>query len=429
MSVSGDLSQLQDVLLLFDFTRNEFAQAELRLLFATPSSDRDAIMERQAVLKGFIGQLPILGGYSYARFDLNEVHDFLSRLSDPAFLPTGILAWRFLNKASRQLLKSRYAQTIILLHHLHRQYFERLDVSAFPESYQSEIKELKFFLGSLSLSKQEALLRENKSGTRQAHHFLSLLAAKKREGTIDAFREKLFRFEALLSMAKGIEKHNYVFPEISDSILSVTGLRHPLLPEAVPYDFTGKKPVVVISGPNMSGKSTFLKAVSLMVYLSHLGMAVPAQKCVVPIYDKFYFFFQHSDKLSEGYSHFMQEIMQLKAVVEAANAGQKCLAIFDELFRGTNETDALSVSEQTMKGLTRFEDSLFFISTHLQGLKETVLQENNAMQACCFGCQLADGLPVFDYRLQVGWSEVGIGQLLFEKEGLPALLGSPKNMN
>ena len=79
----------------------------------------------------------------------------------------------------------------------------------------------------------------------------------------------------------------------------------------------------------------------------------------------------YTDDISKGYSHFLNEIVDLKGVLIQAPAEKKCLAIFDELFKGTNMEDAVQISSATISGLTRFRNSLFFISTHLHQLKNT----------------------------------------------------------
>ena len=97
----------------------------------------------------------------------------------------------------------------------------------------------------------------------------------------------------------------------------------------------------------------------MVVYLAQLGFAVPATLAKVPLFKRFGLFVQHAGNLESGYSHFLNENMQLKGIVQAAVAGVKCFAVFDELFRGTNESDALAVSKTTITGLAKFEHDLF----------------------------------------------------------------------
>ena len=118
----------------------------------------------------------------------------------------------------------------------------------------------------------------------------------------------------------------------------------------------------------------------------------------------------------------MTEIKSLKQVVTAAANGKRCFAIFDELFRGTNVEDALAISVTTILGLAGFSDSLFFISTHLHQLKDMIDRHRDKINTQFIECVLVHNQPVFTYRLQQGWSDLKIGQLLFEQEGLNQLL-------
>jgi DNA mismatch repair protein MutS len=119
----------------------------------------------------------------------------------------------------------------------------------------------------------------------------------------------------------------------------------------------------------------------------------------------------------------MTEIDNLKKVVLAAEQGKNCFAIFDELFRGTNSDDALSISLITINGLKKFHNSCFFISTHLHSLKDQIGQDND-ISLQHIDCKLSGGRPVFTYQLQDGWSDVKIGQILFEQTGLKALFSN-----
>jgi len=175
----------------------------------------------------------------------------------------------------------------------------------------------------------------------------------------------------------------------------------------------------------MSGKSTLLKAVSLCVYLGHTGLAVPASKATIPFFTTISVAINLTDSIVSGYSHFMSEIVTLKNVLKEATNKIKCFAVFDELFRGTNIEDALEISSATIKGLINFPDSLFFISTHLHQLKDMEEIKTNKVSTCYVECGLTDNIPAFTYKLKNGWSDLKLGRILFEKEGLNKMLASP----
>lgn len=169
----------------------------------------------------------------------------------------------------------------------------------------------------------------------------------------------------------------------------------------------------------MSGKSTFLKAVGLCVYFAHLGIGIPASYGEIPFYEHFSIAINRKDDLSNGYSHFMTEIMNLKKVVKNASTSRSCFAIFDELFSGTNLEDAQEICTTSILGLSKFKNSLFFISTHIQELKNVT---NEHISTYHIGCKVVDQKPSFTYKLEKGWSNIKVGRILFEQQGLNKLL-------
>ena len=116
---------------------------------------------------------------------------------------------------------------------------------------------------------------------------MAIITRKVTNGEVEAFWNRWFLFEAWLSISKGIAVHGFVFPSFESSAFSIQGLYHPLLKNPVRNDITANRNVILLTGPNMSGKSTFLKSVSLCVYLGQAGLAVPAAKAVIPFFITF----------------------------------------------------------------------------------------------------------------------------------------------
>ena len=132
------------------------------------------------------------------------------------------------------------------------------------------------------------------------------------------FWHNLFLFEAYLSINQGIISNDFVFPEISDNTIELKGLYFPLIENPIINDFATSSNVIVLTGSNMSGKSTFLKAISLCIYLSQLGIAIPAAQGKIPLFSQITVSINHTDDVKNGYSHFVNELINLKSI--AANA-------------------------------------------------------------------------------------------------------------
>lgn len=434
-----DLHIQKEIIPLFDFTCNDYSRDVLVQLFTTAPTDLTDILFRQDILKGLIRNEQLFRPFSYAKSEFNEVYTY----SKDIFPISPVL---FLGK-KEQREKGQLTQLFIFFHKLDQFYFSQPITDEFPPEFTTRISNISRILAELDVKKYVAIARKRGFSIMELHRLTLMLAEKSRTGELDAFWQDLFLFEAFLSLAKGIVKHHFVFPSFiatpSPSFttggLSIKNFYHPLLKRPVRNSIDTRENVTLITGPNMSGKSTLLKAIGLCVYLAHLGFAVPAEKCDLPFFDVISVAIDLNDDLLSGYSHFMSEIKSLKDIVVEARQSRKCFAIFDELFRGTNAEDALAISKTTIEGLTQFHNSCFFISTHLHQLMETLALNANpgardgigtrdGIGAYCIECTLENERPVFTYRLLTGWSDLKIGQLIFEQEGLNGLLAKTKTI-
>jgi len=426
MLLVDDLQLERDMLPLFNFTHHEQAEAALLALFQERPPTLAAVVERQAIIRGFLHNWSVLAEYTYPMLYLRGTQSFLADVqSKRLLLPTGYRArWQlFFSAESRHQVESLVVQLVLFLDTLQARYFSRLNAADFPPSFADELTAAMAFLAPFDLGTQAAAVHYKTFTISNVLRITRLVQALKEE-EVEAFWAFCFRFEAYWSVAKGVVKHQFCFAEFDEQRFEVTDFYHPIVPQAVRNTFRlppGEN-VALLTGPNMAGKSTLLKALSLCVYLGHLGFGVPAAACVLPYFDTITVAINLNDNLRSGYSHFMTELLHLKTIVEQAKAGKRCFAVFDELFRGTNQDDALDISQATIRGLTQFAQSVFFISTHLLQLETQLPTQADAVGAYCIDCTIADGRAVFSYRLRRGWSQLKIGRLLFDEAGLNGLL-------
>ena len=423
MTYTGDLHIEEEILPLFDFTFNLYSGKAVRRLVTEPPGAMEDILIRQKVLKGFMDNYEKWKEYSFSRFNLSEIYDFFETFGAGNFFAAN-MKWKLrFSEKERSQRRGRLILLIRLFSKIQTDYFEKLDPKLFPTEYASELDLLNRFLIDFNLPHYEKIYEKKKTlNVSQIVDLMGIITEKVTNGQAAAFWNRWFLFEAYLSVSKGIVEHGFVFPSFENATFSIQGLYHPLLKNPVSNDITATRNVILLTGPNMSGKSTFLKAISLCVYLGQQGVAVPATKAVIPFFDNISVAINLTDSIVSGYSHFMTEIMTLKNVVEEAMQGAKCFAVFDELFRGTNIEDALEISTATIKGLTKFTNSYFFISTHLHQLKGMEEIKNDKITTCYIECELKEDTPAFTYKLKPGWSDLKIGRILFEKEGLNNML-------
>jgi DNA mismatch repair protein MutS len=417
-----DLHFKKDILPLFDHLHNEFSRMALLELLSDVPVSVDEIYARQDILKGFLRNKQLYDPFSYSRVEFNQVYGYIEEkkiqgihLSGSALKVHLLFARSTCNRE-----KGGIYQLVYFLYKVHQFYFARLRMETFPVTFRSKVENIVRMLSVLEVEKYYNIARKRELSISEVAKLLQRVEEKIVEGEMDRFWKDFFLFEAYYSLSKGVMENNFTFPVFVGNGLVIDDFYHPLLKYPVRNSMVIKDAVTLITGPNMSGKSTLLKSVGLCVYLAHLGLGVPAMRCELPFFDVISIAIHLDDDLRSGYSHFMKEIQTLKQVVVAARQGKRCFAIFDELFRGTNIEDALAISTATILGLTAFSGSFFLISTHLHQLEKVA--GSGSVNACCIECQLEEGIPVFTYKVQPGWSDLKIGQIIFSQEGMNELL-------
>ncbi|WP_034893906.1 MutS-related protein [Gillisia sp. Hel_I_29] len=414
-----DLGIEKELLPLYDYSLNAFAKNKILEILKKPLQSIDAIVERQNILKGFAANYNILKSYSYTILYLNEVYLFLNDERNEDLSQKKLKYRLFGSKQEKVTYISKFTQLILFFHRLQSRYFLRLDLKQFPEEYASSIKRILEFFSNFELNKYEHIIREGRLKNQHAIELSEKIYVLKKKGDTKLFWEDLFLFEAYLSINSGIIKNNFTFPNFNNNHIKLIEFYHPLIDKPVKNNFETTNNVIVLNGPNMSGKSTFLKAIGLCVYFGHLGIGIPASFGEIPFCNYFSIEINKRDDILNGYSHFMYEIMNLKNVVKNASNRKQCFAIFDELFSGTNVEDAFEICKKTIKGLSKFKNSYFFISTHIQELKHV---GNEDVSNYYLDCELIENTPTFNYKLRKGWSDIKVGRILFDKEGLNDML-------
>ena len=242
------------------------------------------------------------------------------------------------------------------------------------------------------------------------------------DGTLKTFWNNFFHFDAYLSVAETSIKLNFKPVSFSENQFDIENLYHPLISNPVKNSLNTTSNVILLTGANMSGKSTFFKALSICIYLGHLGFRVPAQKCSIPYFDDINIFLNSKDDLESGFSQFMFELNNLKQIVVNAENGQHVYAVIDEMFSGTNIDDASDMFEITIKGLTKYRHCYFFISTHFSHLESFVLSCGKNVSTYFLDAKMENQQPVYTFELKKGWSDQKLGKILFENHGLGKLL-------
>ena len=193
------------------------------------------------------------------------------------------------------------------------------------------------------------------------------------------------KIDVLASLAVVAEDNNYVYPEVNDGdIIDIKSGRHPVIEKMIndgsfvendTYLDCDKSRVEIITGPNMAGKSTFMRQVAIITLMAQIGSFVPAEKACIGIVDKIFTRVGASDDLSSGQSTFMVEMNEVANILKEATP--KSLVILDEIGRGTSTYDGLSIAWAVAEYIADKEKigckTLFATHYHeLLGLEEKV---------------------------------------------------------
>ena len=235
--------------------------------------------------------------------------------------------------------------------------------------------------------------------------------------------------DCLLSAAKAAEENHYVRPQIDESnIIDIKQGRHPVIETQLPLDERyvpndvfldgDHQQIIIITGPNMAGKSALLRQTALIVLLAQIGCFVPAEAARIGLVDKIFTRVGASDNISLGESTFMVEMTEASNILN--NVSSRSLVLFDELGRGTSTYDGISIAwaiveylHENAKGHPR---TLF--ATHYHELNE---MEKNFSRIKNYNVSVkeVDGKVIFLRKLERGGSEHSFGIHVAEIAGMP----------
>ena len=183
-------------------------------------------------------------------------------------------------------------------------------------------------------------------------------------------------YDVMQSFATVAEESNFVKPTINDEgIVEIIGGRHPVVESVIDGEYIdndvildGNTNILIITGPNMSGKSTYMREFGIIAILNQIGSYVPASKCNLPIFDKIFTRIGASDDLVGGESTFMVEMKE--SAYALLNATSKSLILFDELGRGTSTYDGMSLAGAIIDYIATKVKCKTLFSTHYHELTD-----------------------------------------------------------
>ena len=237
------------------------------------------------------------------------------------------------------------------------------------------------------------------------------------------------RLDCLLSAAKTAEENHYIRPQIDESnVIDIKQGRHPVIETQLPMDEryvpndvlldNEHQQIIIITGPNMAGKSALLRQTALITLLAQIGSFVPAESARIGLVDKIFTRVGASDNISLGESTFMVEMTEASNILN--NVTPRSLVLFDELGRGTSTYDGISIAWAIVEYLHEQPkaQARTLFATHYHELNE---MEKNFSRIRNYNVSVkeVDGKVIFLRKLEKGGSEHSFGIHVADIAGMP----------
>ena len=253
-------------------------------------------------------------------------------------------------------------------------------------------------------------------------------------GLLSAIREKLAKLQRLsgalaeldcyCALAEVSSKYGYVRPEFSDDEFVIEQGRHPILSERMKngrYIANGLKmdrseSILLITGPNMGGKSTYMRQTALIVIMAQMGCYVPAKKVIMPVFDKIFTRIGASDDILAGQSTFMVEMSEANHALQNATASS--LILFDEIGRGTSTYDGMALAQAMIEYIASCVHAKTLFSTHYHELT-TLTDSIGVVRNVHVVVKEDDEKVTFLYKVKDGRADRSYGVNVARLAGLP----------
>lgn len=234
----------------------------------------------------------------------------------------------------------------------------------------------------------------------------------------------LAQIDCYCALAEDCSKYGYVRPVFSDDEFNIKNGKHPILEELMKdpkyvsnsLHLDAKENILLITGPNMGGKSTFMRQTALIVIMAQIGCFVPATSCTMPVFDKIFTRIGASDDILSGQSTFMVEMTEANNALQEAT--DHSLILFDEIGRGTSTYDGMALAQAMIEYIASVIHAKTLFSTHyheLTSLTDSVGCVRNVHVAV----KEEDNEVTFLYKIKKGPAEQSYGINVARLAGLP----------
>ncbi|ETO91485.1 MAG: DNA mismatch repair protein mutS [Candidatus Xenolissoclinum pacificiensis L6] len=231
--------------------------------------------------------------------------------------------------------------------------------------------------------------------------------------------------DVLISFSSLSTCYDFVRPVLDNSLsIDIIGGQHPSFLDVDNFmvndlRFSDDNNISILTGPNMAGKSTFLRQNMMIIIMAQSGMFVPAKSARIGIVDKIFSRVGAYDNISRGYSTFMIEMVETAFILN--NATDRSFIILDEVGRGTSLYDGLAIAQSTIEYLLLYSKSRVLFATHYKELSD-LATKHKLISCLCLNVKVDDGKMYFTYKVKEGVSDKSYGIYVAKLAGAPKFL-------
>lgn len=291
----------------------------------------------------------------------------------------------------------------------------------FFDSFEKEsLKFISIFKNKIRLNKKGEIYFRNINK-------LDFIFRKQEKDFIREYINSIYSLDVFIAISSVMKEKKFTFPEYYSSnnpSFKLNSVWHPFIENPVKNSIElgfNHNNILFLTGPNMAGKSTFLKSIGISLYLAHLGFPVPAKEMQLVISNSLSTTINLSDNINSGQSHYFSEVKRVKDIAQNTLKKGKSIVIIDELFRGTNVKDALEASYKLINEFVKIKSSLFIISSHINEISNYITPKNE-FSFQCFSSKIVTDKIQYDYQLKSGISSERMGLKIIEQEQIFKLL-------
>lgn len=404
---------------IYDIYNNTYTrggEAELEKMFRQPLSELNAITHRSGIISSLAG---LKTSFPFSASLLDGVEKYMAAVHEGTDHQKSTLGEKEISNG---------VTAIIQFLHVLRDFIQQGDLVKVA-GLQDERNEMLNLLDTPSLKPVFNGQPQARISFAAVTAFDLLLRVREREKVLTLL-QFIYRIDVYISVAQIAAKRQFIFPKVhpkGSNVLKVEAVYHPELTNPVTNNLSmgQEKSVVFLTGANMAGKSTFLRAFSTAVYIAHMGFPVAAKSMEFSVMDGVYTTINLPDNLGIGASHFYAEVLRVKKMATELGAGKSLFVLFDELFRGTNVKDAHEGTVLLTKAFARKRNSLFIISSHIVEAGDELKQQSNI--GFHYLPTIMNGtVPEYTYTLKEGITDDRHGMIIIRNEGILETLANGK---